>query len=329
MKIAFFWTGEFSKNILSDILEKKELEIPLVVSQPDKPFGRKQELILTPVKQFALENGIEVLQPEKLKPSPLTPLPKGEGNLVEKLKSLNLDFIVVVAYGKIIPKEILEIPKYGCINIHGSILPKYRGASPIQESLKNGDTQTWLTIMYMSEWMDEWDMLQIEKIQVDILDKTPDIFRKFEEIGGELLLKTLTGIIEWRIKWIPQDDTKATYCKKITKEDAKIDFEKETGKNIYNKFRAYFPWPWIYTTFEWKKFDITDCFLQDCDLNFDENFRLWDVVEFEDHGKNEIGILCNGGILILKKVKLEWKKEMSIKDFVNGNKHFLEYNFIW
>lgn len=329
MKIAFFWTGEFSKNILSDILEKKELEIPLVVSQPDKPFGRKQELIPTPVKQFALENGIDILQPEKIKPSPLTPLPKGEGNLVEKLKSLNLDFIVVVAYGKIIPKEILEIPKYGCINIHGSILPKYRGASPIQESLKNGDTQTWLTIMYMSEWMDEWDMLQIEKIQVDILDKTPDVFRKFEEIGGELLLKTLTGIIEWRIKWIPQDDTKATYCKKITKEDAKIDFEKETGKNIYNKFRAYFPWPWIYTTFEWKKFDITDCFLQDCDLNFDENFRLWDVVEFEDHGKNEIGILCNGGILILKKVKLEWKKEMSIKDFVNGNKHFLEYNFIW
>lgn len=319
MKIAFFWTWEFSKNILSWILDKKEFEVNLVVSQPDKPFGRKQELIPTPVKAFSLEKWIEILQPEKL---------KNNTEFFEKLKSLNLDFIVVVAYGKIIPSEILEIPKYSCINIHGSILPSYRWASPIQESLKNWDTKIWLTIMYMSQWMDEWDILAIKEVEIDILDKTPDIFKKFEDIWVDLLLSTLTWVIEWKVKWIAQDDFQATYCKKIEKEDGKIDFEKESILEIYNKFRAYFPWPWIYTYYKGKKFDITDCFFEENDLTFDDDFRLWDVVEFEDHGKNQIWILCQWWILILNKVKLEWKKEMSIKDFVNGNKDFLEYNFL-
>jgi len=319
MKIAFFWTWEFSKNILYWILDKKEVDVSLIVSQPDKPFGRKQEFIPTPVKEFALKKWLEVLQPEKL---------KNNYDFFQKLKSLNLDFIVVVAYGKIIPTEILEIPKYGCINIHWSILPKYRWASPIQESLKNGDKKTGLTIMYMSAWMDEWDILAIKEVEIDILDKTPDIFRKFENIALDLLLNTLNWIIEWKIKWQKQDPLKATYCKKIEKQDGKIDFENETVLDIYNKFRAYTPWPGIYTYFDWKKFDITDCFFKKDDIIFDEDFRLWDVVEFENNVKNEIWILCKWWILILYKIKLEWKKEMSIKDFVNGNKKFLDYNFI-
>lgn len=319
MKIAFFWTWDFSKNILSWILGKKEVDLKLVVSQPDKPFWRKQELIPTPVKAFALEKNLEILQPEKLKENI---------EFFNKLKSLNLDFIVVVAYGKIIPTEILEIPKYGCINIHGSILPAYRWASPIQESLKNWDNKTWLTIMFMSQWMDEWDILSIEEIEIDILDKTPDIFKKFQNIWVDLLTNTLKWVIEGKKKWIKQDDSKASYCKKIDKEDWKIDFENERVLDIYNKFRAYTPWPWIYCYYDWKKFDITDCFFEENDLTFDEDFSLWDVVEFEDHWKNQIWILCKWWILILNKVKLEWKKEMSIKDFVNWNKQFLEYNFI-
>ena len=172
MKIAFFWTWEFSKNILKNILESKNpLEVKLIVSQADKPIWRKKEIIPTPVKTLALEKNIEILQPEKL---------KNNEDFFEKLKSLDLDFIVVVAYGKIIPKDILDIPKFSCINIHGSLLPLYRWASPIQESIKNWDKKTWLTIMYMSEWMDEWDMLAKKEVNIDILDKTPDIFRKFE-----------------------------------------------------------------------------------------------------------------------------------------------------
>lgn len=319
MKIAFFWTWEFSSNILKWVLENKEIEVVLAVSQPDKPFGRKQELMPTPLKQTSIENNIEVMQPEKLKTDIV---------FIEKLKSLNLDFIVVVAYGKIIPVEILEIPKYGSINIHGSILPNYRWASPIQESLKNGDKKTWLTIMYMSAWMDEGDMLKIKEIDIDILDKSPDIFKKFENIWPNLLIETLKWIISWELKWVPQDSEKATYCKKIEKENWKIDFKNETVTQIYNKFRAYNPWPWIYTFYNGKKFDITDCFFEENDIIFDDDFKLWDVVEFEDHWKNSIWILCNWGILILNKVKLEWKKEMSIKDFLNWNKDFLDYNFI-
>lgn len=320
MKIAFFWTGDFSRNILSWLLHQSEVEIKWVVSQPDKPFGRKQELIFTPVKEFSLEKNLKILQPEKL---------RNNTDFFQELKGFDLDFIIVVAYGKIIPREILEIPKYGCINIHGSILPKYRWASPIQESLKNGDKKTWLTIMYMSEGMDEGNILKIEEVNIDILDKTPEIFKKFENIGVNLLISTLNGILSSEIEWTSQDDLQATYCSKITKEDGQIDFKNEGVLDIYNKYRAYFPWPGIYSYFEWKKIDITDCFFEENELSFDEDFHLWDVVEFEDHGKSHIWILCKWWILILYKVKLEWKKEMSIKDFVNGNKHFLDYNFIW
>lgn len=320
MKIAYFWTGDFSRNILAGILEKNALEVKLAVSQPDKPFGRKQEFIPTPVKQLAWEKDLEILQPEKL---------KNNTEFFDKLTSFELDFIIVVAYGKIIPKEILEIPKYGCINIHGSILPEYRWASPIQECLKNWDKKTWLTIMYMSEGMDEWDVLKIEEINIDILDKTPELFKKFENVWVDLLLSTLQWIVSSEIQWIPQDSSKATYCSKISKEDGKIDFETESVFDIYNKYRAYSPWPGIYSYYEGKKFDITDCFFEENELYFDDDFQLGDVVEFEDHGENHIWILCKWGILILNRVKLEWKKEMSIKDFINGNKNFLEYNFIW
>lgn len=320
MKIAFFWTGDFSKNILSNILEKKEFDVKLVVSQPDKPFGRKQELAPTPVKSLILEKGWDILQPDTI---------RNNHDFFDILKALDLDFIVVVAYGKIIPKEILKIPKYGCINIHGSILPAYRGASPIQESLKKGDKKTGLTIMYMSEGMDEGDILSIQEVPIEITDKTPDIFKKFENIWANLLTNTLQSIMKWSIKATPQDSSKASYCKKIEKEDGKIDFENKTVLDIYNTFRAYTPWPWIYTYYKEKKLDITDCFFEENDMMFDDDFHLWDVVEFEDHGKSSIWILCKEGILILKRVKLEWKKEMSIKDFVNGNRDFLEYNFIW
>lgn len=319
MKIAFFGTGDFSRNILKWIIElRKDLEVRLVLSQPDKPIGREKLIIWTPVKTFAIENNIDVLQPEKLKLSPLTPLPQREGNLVEKLKKLDLDFIIVVAYWKIIPKEILDIPKYGCINIHWSILPKYRWASPIQEAIKNWDKKTWLTIMYMSEWMDEWNLLKIEEIDIDNVDKTPDIFNKFEKVWPKLLLVTLDWIISWIIKWIPQDNTKATYCKKIEKEDWKINFKEMTSFEIYNKFRAYYNRPWIYTYFNWKKLNLEEISI--VDKNFD-NGQVWQVIKLEN---KQIWVICKDNkAIILEKVKLEWKKSMSTIDFVNGNKNFI------
>lgn len=318
MKIAFFWTWDFSRNILKDLIKNEKIKINLVVSQADKPVWRKKEILETPVKILAKENNLEILQPEKL---------KNNLEFFEKLKSLELDFIVVVAYWKIIPKEILEIPKFWCINIHWSLLPAYRWASPIQEAIKNWESLTWLTIMYMSEWMDEWDMLAKKEINIDIVDKTPDLFKKFEKFWADLLIETLEKIISGEIKPEEQNENLATYCSKIEKKDWKIDFKNENAKNIYNKFRAYFPWPWIYSFYKWKKFSIEDCFFEEIDLD-EENFRAWDVIEIWDSEKNnQIWIICKNWVLILKKVKLEWKKEVDIKSFINWNKDFLEYSF--
>lgn len=327
MKIAFFWTWDFSKNILKDIIENKYFDVLLTVSQQDRPSWRKMEIIPTPVKLYSIENNLNIIQPEKL---------KNNIEFFNELKKLNLDFIVVVAYWKIIPKEILEIPRHWCINIHGSILPKYRWASPIQESIKLWDSKTWLTIMYMSEKMDEWDILAIKEVDIDILDNTISIFKKFEELWAKLLYDTLLKVVSCEIIAVKQNELDATYCSKIEKKDWKIDFSVDSAKNIYDKFRAYTPWPWIYSYFKWKKLDITDCFFYDIDLSDDEELKLWDVIEIENEhfdeknpaSKNkEIWVICKKWILTIKKVKIEWKKETNIKDFINANKDFLKYNF--
>lgn len=327
MRIWFFWTGEFSKNIFKNIIENTDIEVVLWVSQQDKPVWRKQELIPTEVKQLSIEKNIPLLQPEKL---------KNNVDFFNHLKSLNLDFIVVVAYWKIIPKEILGIPKYWCINIHGSILPKYRWASPIQESIKMWDTKTWLTIMYMSEWMDEWDILAIKEVDIDILDNTLDIFKKFENIWVPLLTQTLNKIVSWDIKPIKQIEENATYCSKIDKKDGQIVWKEETAKQIYNKFKAYTPWPWIYSYYNNKKISFEDCFYYEIDLSDDEELSPGDVIEIENEhydeknpaSKNkEIWVICKKWIFIIKQVKLEWKKTMDINTFMNWYKEFINYTF--
>lgn len=310
MKIAFFGTWRFSQNILNNILWYDDVEILSVVSQPDKPIWRKKELIPTPVKTLAIDKWFNILQPKKLR--------KNE-ELISKLKSLELDFIVVVAYGKIITKRILKIPKYGCINIHGSILPSYRWASPIQESIKNWETKTGITIMYMNEKMDEGDILSLREVEISTTDKTPDIFSKFEKIWPEALISTLRWIIDWKIVWKPQDHSLATYCDKINKEDWEIDFWK-SAKEIYDKYRAYQPRPGIYTYFEDKKLIIEDCEILDNYSVSSEDNISWKVIIIPNE---KIWVVCESGILLINQVKLEWKKSMDIKSFVNGKKDFI------
>lgn len=317
MKIAFFGTGEFSKNILNWILQDSSVEVALVVSQPDKPIWRKRILTPTPVKILAEENNIPVLQPEKLRKNT---------DFFNHLKGLDLDFIVVVAYGKIVPKWVLEAPMHGCINIHGSILPNYRWASPIQEAVKNGDSKTWVTIMYMSEGMDEWDILKIHEVEINRDDTTQDIFNKFEDKSPKILIETLQWVLLWKITWEKQDDSKATYCSKIEKEDWLIDFTL-SAQDIYNNHKAYKAWPGIFTKFNEKKFSIEECDFVDCEILEEWVFEIWDVVEYSHSWKNLIAVTCGSWILILKQIKLEWKKSMDINSFINGNKDFLDYNF--
>lgn len=323
MKIAFFWTWEFSKNILQKIIENKNIQVKMVVSQPDKPVWRKKEIIETPVKKLAKQNQINVIQPTIL---------RDNNSFFDELKSFDLDFIIVVAYWKIVPIEVLNSSKYWCINIHWSLLPKYRWASPIQESIKSWDKKTWITIMYMTPWMDEWDILSTKEIEIKKYDKTQDIFEKFEQIAPDLLINTLESIKKNEITPIKQNEDEASYCSKITKNDWLVDWQIESAKNIFDKFKAYNIWPWIFSYYKDKKINFEDIDYQEDDQSIiNNNYKLWDVVEIEQDSwsKNKkIWVLTKKWIIILKKVKLEWKKEMDINVFINWNKEFLKYNFI-
>jgi methionyl-tRNA formyltransferase len=197
----------------------------------------------SPVKTIALARAIPCLQPEKI---------RGNTDFFDILKSYGCDYFIVVAYGKILPKELLEIPKKMCINIHGSILPKYRGASPIQSALLHGEKETGVTIMQMSEGMDEGDILKIRTIQIDLHETSETLFRKFEKISGPTLIQTLLELEHGGITPLPQDHERATYCKKIEKEEGLIDWSK-SAKVIYQMWQAYTPWPGIYTIFDGKR----------------------------------------------------------------------------
>lgn len=317
MKIAFFWTWEFSKNILTDLIENYSWEvcIDLVVSQPDKAIGRKKVITPTAVKQYAGAKNITVLQPSSLKENT---------SFFNELTSRDLDFIVVVAYWKIVPVEVLEAAKKGCINIHGSILPAYRWASPIQESIKLGNTKTGLTIMYMSKGMDEWDILSTLEVNIWRDDTSEDIFKKFETSWASLLVDTLKKVESWEITEIKQDGRQATYCSKIQKSDGEISWN-VSAKEIYAQYRAYTPWPWIFTYLGGKKFSIESCDYEDATQ------EIWAqigqvIMHSDDFGK-KVWIVTGSGILVLKEIKLEWKKTMDILSFVNGNKDFIGHIF--
>lgn len=311
IKIWFFGTPELSAKVLWDLLNDEKFSIEFVVTNPDKPFGRKQILTPSEVAQIIEWSEIPLFKPNKIR----------DENFYKTLEKYNCDYFVVVAYGKILPKEILEIPKKLCINVHGSILPKYRGASPIQSVLLNGEHETWVTIMQMSEKMDEWDIILIEKIVIDKKETSGSLFDKFGEISGKSLIKAINWLESWELTRIPQDENLATYCKKIEKQDWEIKFETETAKEIFQKWQAYNPWPGIFTFYEGKKLIIEDCEFEE--IIFDKNdCKIGDIIKI---GK-EFAIICKNGILKLKQVKLEWKKSQKIEDFVNGNQKFLESN---
>lgn len=310
IKIWFFGTPHLSLKVLEDLYNSNKFEISFVVTSIDKPIWRSQKLTATWVKTFAINNNIPFFTPIKLREN---------YELFEELKKFNVDYFVVVAYGKILPNDILEIPAKMCVNVHGSILPLYRWASPIQSALINGELITWVTIMKMSEWMDEGDIIDILPIPIEKFDTTEILFKKFEEVSGKFLVKTLIAHSKWE-KWtVPQINESATYCKKINKEDWIIDFNK-SAQNLFYLWRWLTPWPWIYTFFEGKKLIITKCDY----IENDYEWIIWEVIKWEF----SIGIKCSLWVLILEEVKLEWKWNQNIKDFINWRQNFIWYKFI-
>ena len=249
MKIVFMGTPDFAKESLEAVYNAKH-EIIGVVTNPDKPKGRGMKMIASPVKQFAEENGLKVYQPIKV---------RNNEEFIEEIKALEPDVICVVAYGKILPKEILDIPKLGCINVHGSLLPQYRGAAPIQWAVLNGDKKTGITTMYMDVGMDTGDMILKEEVEIGDDETTGELWDRLSKIGGELLVKTLEQIENGTAPRIKQGED-FTVAPMLDKQMAKIDWNEKTASEIKNLVRGLNPIMGAYTFLNGKKIK----FMQEC-----------------------------------------------------------------
>ena len=295
-------TPEFAIPSLETVYKNTDLK--LIFTKEDKRNARGNKIIFSPVKQFGIDNNIEIIQPKKLK----------EAEITEKIREINPDLIVVVAYGKIIPKEIIDIPKYGIINVHSSLLPKYRGASPIHSAILNGDKETGVSIMYIEEELDAGDVILKEYCEITEDDTLGTLHDKLKELGATGLEKTLKLIEGGNVKAEKQDDTKATFVKPISKEQAKIDWT-DTKENVYNKIRGLNPFPGAYT-FNEKNENIKVYKGEKTDKLYDGEFG--EIVEIINK-KGPVVKVRNGGI-ILTEVKFEGKKIQKGTDVINGRK---------
>ena len=294
-------TPDFSVNAL-DAIVKAGHEVVCVFSQPDKPKGRKMELVPTPVKQYAVDNNIPIYQPITVR----------DGDALEIFKKYNPDIAVVVAYGKILPKEILEYPKYGCVNLHASLLPKFRGASPIQWAIVCGEDVTGVSTMYMDEGMDTGDVILTETIKISEDDTAESLFDKLSKIGSRVLCNTLTSIENGTAVATKQDENSATYAPIIKKEMGLIDFNK-TSREINSQIRGLYPWPGAYFFRNNKRIKVLESKI----IDSVHDCKIGEVIENNDC----LHICCGGGSVIgLTKVQPEGKKAMTISEFLNGNK---------
>ncbi|MDD6815321.1 MAG: methionyl-tRNA formyltransferase [Firmicutes bacterium] len=300
MKTVFMGTPDFAAVVLDSVV-KAGHEVGYVITQPDKARDRGKKIQFTPVKEKALEYGLEVLQPEKV---------RGNETLLEQLREYGPDIIVVVAYGQILPKDLLDLPPLGCINVHASLLPKLRGASPIQNAIVTGETVTGVTIMQMGEGLDTGDMLT--KVEVEIGRMNGEqLHDALAEAGAKLLVETLPKLEAGLITPQPQDDSRSTYAGLIRKADGKIDFRK-TPEEIERLIRGFDPWPGAF-----------------CDCN-GTVMKLWAAQPLADTSDQEPGtvlrageegmdISCGGRVLRVTEIQMPGKKRVFVKDYLRGN----------
>lgn len=302
MKIIFMGTPDFSVPTL-DAIKKDGNEIVLVVTQPDKKKGRKGILTPPPVKEWAVKNNISIFQPVKLR----------EKQNIEELEKYEADVIVVAAFGQILPKEVLDMPKYGCINVHASLLPKYRGASPIQWAILNGDDETGVTTMQMGVGLDDGDILLQKKVPISSEDTGGSLFDKLSKVGADLLIETLHRIEKNDIVRIPQDDEKATHVGLIKKDFGILSFDEE-NKYILNKIRALNPWPSAFTFYKDKMVKIWKA--KSVSFN-NKGYEYGDLVV---ENKDELLVVTRNGAISILELQEEGKKRMHAADFLRGHK---------
>ena len=298
MRILFLGTPDFAVAALERIVGTDN-EVVGVVTQPDRKRNRG-EVSFCPVKQFAVEKGIKVYQYESI---------RKEG--VEDIKAINPDIMITCAFGQIISQEILDIPKYGVINIHASLLPKYRGSSPIQWCLVNGESKTGVTIMRTALAVDSGDILLQKEIDILPEENAGELFDRLAVLGGEAIVEALEIIKDGKAVYTPQDESKATHYPMISKEDGKIDWSK-SAREVFNKMRGFTPWPSAFTTLDGKLFKILKCVVSD---------KIFDGKEGQVFvEERKAYVVCGNGTVELKEVQLEGKKAMPVSDFLLSGK---------
>ena len=303
MKILFMGTPDFALFSLKELYESGKNVIG-VITQPDKPKGRGYVLTPPPVKVYANEKNIPVYQPNTL---------RGE-DFASLLKEIDPDLIAVVAYGKLLPKNVLDYPKYGCINVHGSLLPQYRGAAPMQRAIIDGCEKTGITTMYMAEGLDTGDMLLREECDILPNDNFEDIHDRLGALGAKLLIKTVDGLENGTLTRIPQDDSLSTYAEKITKAECLIDFSLP-AQAVHNKIRGLSPIPFSFAhTKDGKLLKIISSEISDVS---NHSAKAGEVISL-DGGK--ITVACGVGAINILRVLPEGKGAMSSADFIRGRK---------
>ena len=319
LNIVFMGTPDFAKESLKAIYEAGH-NILAVVTNPDKPKGRGMKLIPSPVKEYALEKNLKIYQPLKV---------RNNIEFLDKIKNLKPDVICVVAYGKILPKELLDIPRLGCINVHGSLLPQYRGAAPIQWAVLNGDKETGITTMYMDVGMDTGDMILKEKVEIGENETTGELWDRLSKIGANLLVKTLKQIEEGTAPREKQGEN-FTLAPMLSKEMAKINWDEMDAIKIKNLVRGLNPIMGAYSNLDGKKvkfWKVNVVSVNDLVKKFPEleeyTYRIKGLapgtVLFSDE-KNGLYINANGGIIEVLEIQGENAKKMSINDYLRGNK---------
>lgn len=319
LRVIFMGTPDFARESLKAIYEKGH-EILSVITVPDKPKGRGMKLIYSEVKEYALENGLEIMQPDRLRENK---------EIIEKIKEMNPDVICVVAYGRILPKEILDIPKYGCINVHPSLLPKYRGPAPIQWAIINGDEKTGVTTMYLDEEMDSGDIILKEEVTIDKDETSGELWDRLSKIGAELLVKTLEQIENGTAPREKQENN-FTIAPMLEKSQAKIDWEDKTAKEIKNLVRGLNPIMGAYSELNGKKIKFwkvdtitTEEFIEKYQEFKGYEYRFSEIepgtILYVDK-KQGIYIMTKEGILLVLEMQGENAKRMTAPEFLRGNK---------
>jgi methionyl-tRNA formyltransferase len=301
MRIVFMGTPDFAVPVL-ELLLADGYDVVGVVTQPDRPKGRKKLLTPTPVKESAIKHRLPILQPEKL---------KGSNELLE-LKGWQPDLIVTAAFGQLLPQEVLDLPPLGCINVHASILPKYRGGAPIHQAIIDGEAETGVTIMYMVKALDAGDILSQVKIPIEEEDDVASMFEKLSVEGAQLLRETLPLLLEGKIEPVPQNLSQVTYAPNIKREDEEIDWKKD-GKAIYNHIRGLHPFPGAFTTFDGEVLKVWGS-KKSADTHLD--FEAGTIYHLDGQ---EIGVTAGDGTgLLLTSVQPAGKKKMDAASFLRG-----------